>query len=123
MPPAETHSPKDSSASNGKQVLSAEAPSPASSTAASQPQAPQLLDDRETIKALLAEARNTKTVLDEFDSAVKSGTFSGSQMLPLAKGLSFVTAVLAQHKAHIFNLQARLEKPQAPQHPPTENAE
>ena len=67
-------------------------------------------DDRETIKALLAEARSTKTVLEDFETAVKNGSYQGHQMMALAKGLSFVAAILAQNKAHVINLQERLEK-------------
>lgn len=70
----------------------------------------ELKDDRDQIRGLLNEARNTKAVLAEFDSAIRSGTFQGSQMMAVAKGLSFLAAILSQNKAHIDNLQLRLEK-------------
>lgn len=75
--------------------------SPQSSTSAD--------DDKESVKALLAEARNTKMVLEDFKSAVDNGNFHGHQMLALAKGLAFITSVINQAKAHIENLQARLK--------------
>lgn len=65
--------------------------------------------DRETIKALLAEARNTKEVLEDFQIEIQNGTFKGHAMITLAKGLSFLGAVIAQNKAHVDNLQARLK--------------
>lgn len=70
--------------------------------------------DRESLKALLAEARQTRQVLEDFESAVKAGSYPGQHMIALAKGLSFVSAVLSQTKAHVFNLQSRLEKPDGP---------
>jgi len=65
-------------------------------------------EDKAQIKALLAEARNTKVMLEAFGGAVASGTFHGSKMLDLAKGLAFLDAILNQNKAHIDNLQQRL---------------
>lgn len=59
------------------------------------------------LKALLAEARNTKIVLEDFEAAVMSGIYTGSRMLAVAKGLAFLDAILNQNKAHIKNLQER----------------
>ncbi len=60
------------------------------------------------IKGLLAEARNTKEMLEDFQSSVLTGSYTGGQMLKIAKGLAFLDAILGQNKAHIKNLQERL---------------
>lgn len=65
------------------------------------------VDEKAQLKALLAEARNTKIVLEDFRSAVNTGTYNGHQMLAIAKGLAFLDAILNQNKAHISNLQER----------------
>ncbi len=65
-------------------------------------------DDKAEIKALLAEARNTKEMLQDFNTAIQNGTYQGHQMLAVAKGLSFLQAILNQNTAHIKNLQERL---------------
>lgn len=64
--------------------------------------------ERAQIKGLLAEARNTREMLVNFEAAVTKGTFLGNQMLDLAKGLAFLDAILKQNSAHIANLQERL---------------
>lgn len=66
-------------------------------------------EEKAQAKALLAEARNTKQMLEAFSGAVQSGTFHGSKMLDLAKGLAFLEAIMNQNHAHIKNLQARAE--------------
>lgn len=67
-------------------------------------------DDKKAIQGLLSEARNTRDMLVGFRAAVESGTFHGAKMLELAKGLSFMEAILNQNQAHIRNLQERLDK-------------
>lgn len=62
------------------------------------------------VKALLAEARNTRDMLVGFRSAIESGSYNGNKMMDLAKGLAFLEAILGQNNAHIKNLQERLEK-------------
>jgi hypothetical protein len=66
-------------------------------------------EDRKQVEALLAEARNTKSMLEHFKGAVSGGRFDGGSMLALAQGLAFVDAILNQNKAHIDNLQGRLK--------------
>lgn len=66
-------------------------------------------EEKQQTEALLAEARNTKDMLQHFKGAVISGTFEGGCMMSLAKGLAFVEAILNQNKAHIQNLQERLK--------------
>lgn len=66
------------------------------------------VSERAQVKAMLAEARNTREMLVNFEAAVSKGTFSGNQMLDLAKGLAFMDAILKQNSAHIANLQERL---------------
>lgn len=68
-----------------------------------------VVDETVQIKALLAEARNTREMLLEFKSAVESGEYQGHKMLALAKGLSFIVAIVNQNAAHIDNLQERLK--------------
>jgi hypothetical protein len=63
--------------------------------------------DRETLKKLLSEARSTREVLANFRAAIEAGTFPGGKMMDLAKGLSFLDAILLQNQAHIANLQGR----------------
>lgn len=65
--------------------------------------------ERVQIQALLKEARSTRDVLVGFRSAVETGTYHGGKMLDIAKGLSFLEAILNQNQAHLHNLQARLE--------------
>lgn len=69
------------------------------------------IDDRVQMQSLLSEARNTKLVLEEFDTAIKNGTYQGHQMMAIAKGLSFVSALIGQTKGNIEALQARLKAP------------
>lgn len=70
----------------------------------SQPPSPA---ERETVKKLLSEARSTREVLTEFRSAIEVGSFPGSKMMALAKGIAFLEAILNQNMAHISNLQGR----------------
>jgi len=65
--------------------------------------------EREQVKALLAEARNTREMLVSFEAAINGGTFHGGKMLDIAKGMAFLNAILGQNSAHIDNLQKRLE--------------
>jgi len=65
-------------------------------------------DERVQIKALLADARRTRDVLVDGRAAIESGTYAGARMLPLAKFLAFVEAILAQNQSHIKALQDRL---------------
>ena len=60
-------------------------------------------------KALLSEARATRDVLVGFRSAVEAGTFHGSKMMDLAKGLAFLQAILQQNNAHIHAIQERID--------------
>lgn len=66
-------------------------------------------EDKVALQGLLSEARNTKLVLEEFEAAIKHGTFQGVHMMALAKGCAFLTAVINQNKAHVQNLQERLK--------------
>lgn len=70
----------------------------------------QTKDNKADVKGLLAEARNTRDMLVGFRAAVESGTYHGSKMLDLAKGLAFMDAILNQNNTHIKNLQERMEK-------------
>lgn len=65
--------------------------------------------EKAQIKGLLAEARNTREMLLEFKAAVESGEYQGHKMLALAKGVSFLVAIINQNSAHIDNLQERLK--------------
>lgn len=65
--------------------------------------------EKAQLKALLAEARNTREMLEDFNSAVLTGTYTGGQMLKIAKGLAFMDAILKQNKAHLENLQERIK--------------
>jgi hypothetical protein len=70
---------------------------------------PQDLEsERASIKKLLAEARQTYEMLTAFIVAVEKGTFIGYAMIDIAKGVSFLQAILNQNKNHISNLQERL---------------
>jgi len=79
-----------------------------------QPEAPAssqaVSEDKSQLKQLLAEARNTREMLLDFETAVKNASFQGHAMLPVAKGMAFLQAILAQNKGHIDNLQDRLGK-------------
>ena len=101
-----------SESSTPESVMPSANPSPAAANG-SGPEAPYPPDsgaDRETVKGLLREARNTREVLVAFKSAIESGTYAGAKMLALAKGLAFLDAILNQNKAHIINLQAQADK-------------
>ena len=65
--------------------------------------------EQNDVKALLAEARNTRDMLVGFRAAVESGSFNGNKMIELAKGLSFLEAILRQNNQHIHNLQERVK--------------
>ena len=65
--------------------------------------------EKAQIEALLAEARNTKAMIEGFIGAVRGGTFDGGAMMDLAKGMAFLDAIHNQNKAHIQNLQERLK--------------
>ena len=72
---------------------------------------PPVLDtkaEQAQIKGLLSEARKTREVLVNFENAIGKGTYEGFQMLPIAQGLAFLTAILKQNSNHIANLQERL---------------
>lgn len=73
-------------------------------------QAPSASEEKAQLKALLAEARNTREMLVAFEAAVQTGTYHGGKMLDLAKGLAFMDAILKQNSAHIANLQDRLNE-------------
>ena len=60
------------------------------------------------IKQNLADARNTRDVLVGFRAAVESGTYNGNKMLDLAKGLAFLSAILAQNNAQIHAIQEQI---------------
>ena len=66
-------------------------------------------NEKQQVKALLAEARNTRDMLVGFRSAVESGSYHGAKMMDLAKGLAFLEAILGQNNAHIKNLQGKLD--------------
>jgi hypothetical protein len=82
---------------------------PLEDSPALQASSPAPSDDKKQLKSLLAEARGTRDMLVGFRAAVESGTFHGSKMYDVAKGLSFVDAILNQNQAHIKNLQERLD--------------
>ena len=66
--------------------------------------------EKQQIKALLSEARNTRQMLTEFKAAIhNAGSFPGHAMLPVAKGLAFLDAILEQNRTHVKNLEERLE--------------
>ncbi len=74
------------------------------------PSTEQAKAEKQQVKALLSEAENTRQMLTEFKAAVHNhGTFPGHAMLPVAKGLAFLDAILEQNKSHIRNLKERLE--------------
>lgn len=79
-------------------------------SAVAQASSPKASENKAELKAVLAEARNTRDMLVGFRSAVESGTYHGAKMLDLAKGLAFMDAILGQNNAHIKNLQERIEK-------------
>lgn len=91
---------------NTNQSLALVAPSPEQNT---QPEAQSAKAEKQQVRAVLAEARNTREVLLDFQSAVGNGTFQGQAMLALAKGQAFLNAIIAQNKNHIDNLQTRLD--------------
>lgn len=66
-------------------------------------------DNKDIVKGLLAEARATREMLLDLMKAVENGTYQGHQMLSIAKGISFLQAIANQNKAHIDDLQRRLE--------------
>ena len=56
--------------------------------------------EKAQLKALLAEARNTRQLMTDFKAAIHTaGSFPGHAMLPVAKGLAFLDAILEQNKA------------------------
>ena len=65
--------------------------------------------DKVQIESLLAEARNTKAMIEGFIGAVRGGTFDGGCMMDLAKGMAFLEAIKNQNTAHIKNLQERVK--------------
>jgi hypothetical protein len=71
-------------------------------------QSPATLEKAQ-LKGMLAEARATREMLLDFDTAIKNGTFQGHQMLAVAKGVAFLHAIVAQNKSHIDNLQERVK--------------
>jgi len=70
---------------------------------------PDVKAEKAQLKAVLAEARNTREVLIDFKNAIERGQFDGISMMPLAKGQAFLDAILAQNQGHIKNLQERLD--------------
>lgn len=62
------------------------------------------------LRSLLAEARKTADMLTVFQSAISSGTFSGSVVMAVAQGSAFLSAILAQNKVHVENLQKRVNE-------------
>lgn len=70
---------------------------------------PTKTDEKAEIQSLLAEARNTKAMIEGFIGAVRGGRFDGGAMMDLAKGMAFLQAIHKQNKAHIENLQERLK--------------
>ena len=76
----------------------------------SQPVSEAPKEDKVQVKALLAEARNTRDMLVDFRAAIETGTYSGGKMLAVAKGLAFLEAILNQNQAHLHNLQDRIDK-------------
>ena len=91
------------------QILSQEpnqaVPEPGKSQSTATASSPVPSDEKNNVKALLAEARNTRDMLVGFRSAVESGSFNGNKMMDLAKGLAFLEAILRQNNAHIHSLQ------------------
>jgi len=67
------------------------------------------MSERDSLKKLLAEARNTKGVLEDFKAAVSNATYQGHQMMSVAKGMAFLDAIMGQNRQHIDNLQERLK--------------
>ena len=49
-------------------------------------------------------------MLVEGRAAIESGTFNGNRMLPLAKFMAFVEAIINQNQRHLHELQERLDK-------------
>jgi len=82
-------------------VVSSEA---VSSQTASEPK-----EDKNQLKALLSEARNTRDMLVSFRAAVETGTYHGGKMLDIAKGLAFLEAILQQNQGHLKNIQERID--------------
>jgi hypothetical protein len=93
------------SSTQGETQPQAESTSPSNSEALS----PALLEAKDEIKGLLAEARQTREMLAAFVSAVETGTYSGGQMMSVAKGMAFLDAILRQNNKHIHDLQERLK--------------
>ena len=70
----------------------------------------QSKEEKAQLKALLAEARNTRQLMTDFKAAIHNGgSFPGHAMLAIAKGLAFLDAILEQNRSHIKNLEERLE--------------
>ncbi len=66
--------------------------------------------EKAQLKALLAEARNTRQLMVDFKAAIHNGgSFPGHTMLAIAKGLAFLDAILEQNRSHIKNLEERIE--------------
>jgi len=66
--------------------------------------------EKAQLKALLAEARNTRQLMTDFKAAIHNGgSFPGHAMLAIAKGIAFLDAILEQNRSHIKNLEERLE--------------
>ena len=89
--------------------IPSEASSQPVSISQDQNQQPQV-NEKDQVKGLLAEARNTRDMLVGFRAAVESGSYNGNKMFDLARGLAFLEAILKQNNQHIHNLQEKLDK-------------
>lgn len=68
--------------------------------------APQVANQ---LKVMLSQARGTRQMLLDFKAALDDCTVHGSHVYHMALGLQFVNSLVAQSKADIDSLQAKIE--------------
>ena len=78
------------------------------SAMAASPEASVVDSHKEEIKALLAQARNVKSMLEDFKAGIEGCTFSGHVAVRIAIGLQWLESMLRQNKNDIERLQGEL---------------
>ncbi len=63
------------------------------------------VESHQDLRGMLANARNTKQMLEDFLAAIQGATVSGHVVYRLAIGIQFLETLLKQSKADIERLQ------------------
>ena len=79
-----------------------------SATAVSEPEGTADSPKHSEIKALLAQARNVKEMIENFKAACEGATVSGHVAVRFAIGIQWLESMLRQNKSDIERLQGEL---------------